>query len=161
MREDFLISKINELEMKDFELEKRLKAIEQINLTSDEIESSIDLKKNTRIERYLFNGNVFKKSRLVLAVLNKYVENHPNVTAAELSLAFPASAFNISSFSCVKDVKLIPENHKSPVKRYFIDDLIELCDGTKVAVCTQWGSNINLFIKFVKRYGFDIQQVSL
>ena len=44
--------------MKVFELEKRLKAIEQINLTSDEIESSIDLKKNTRIERYLFNGNV-------------------------------------------------------------------------------------------------------
>jgi hypothetical protein len=153
---DFLLLKINELERKVFELEMKVNSFEKAN--NDSITLDEEIKINTRIERYLFNGNVYKKSKLVLAVIKQYVVDHPNINASELIEAFPSKEFKLSTFSCVIELANIPSKHLNPVKRYFVSDdlVITLKDGTKVAVCTQWGTNINLFIDFVKKYGYEI-----
>jgi hypothetical protein len=153
---DFLLLKINELERKVFELEMKVNSFEKTN--NDSITLDEEKKNNTRIERYLFNGNVYKKSKLVLAVIKQYVVDHPNINASELIEAFPSKEFKLSTFSCVIKLANIPSKHLNPVKRYFVSDdlVITLKDGTKVAVCTQWGTNINLFIDFVKKYGYEI-----
>ncbi len=37
-----------------------------------------------------------------------------------------------------------------------------MADGTKVAVCTQWGGNTKLFIEYAKKkYGFEIEPAAL
>ena len=159
--DEFLLSKINELERKLFELGKRVEILESQNnklgLGDSVFEES---RQNTRIERYFFEGKVYKKSRLVLAVINKYVELHSGITVDELNKAFPAREFK-SSYACVMDVDLIPEKQIKPVKRYFVDEPIVLADGTYVAVCTQWGNNTKLFIEYViNKYGFVIEPAS-
>lgn len=159
---EFLLLKINELERKNFELEARIKKLEEksntiIKITSKDNDNLVET--NTRTERYMFNGNIYKKSKLVLAVIKYYIELNSNITLDELSKEFPSYEFK-SSYQCVMDINLIPDKQKEPVKRFFIDDPIILRDGTNVAVCTQWGQNINLFIAYVtKKYGFVIEPV--
>lgn len=160
--DEFLLSKINELERKVFELEKRVKALEGekniLDIVSPDETGLEEGLQNTRTERYIFDGNVYKKSRLVLAVIKKYVDQHPGITVDELNNAFPSRVFK-SSYSCVMDVNLIPQKQIKPVKRYFVDETIQLNDGTNVAVCTQWGYNTKYFIEYVtKKYGFVIEQ---
>ena len=166
LNEEFLLSKINNLEKQLFELEKRVKDIEARNVVFTELVNNETIlapenKPNTRIERYLFDGKDYKKSKLVLAVIKKYVSDHPDINAEELDAAFPRFEFKLGSFSCVKKFDEIPPNYLHPVKRYFIDEdqLIVLADGTKMAVCTQWGANIAYFIEFVKRYGYQIKKI--
>lgn len=165
--EKFLLSKINQLEQKVFELEQRIQRVEGSIKTYTQVslfESTTgeNVKTNTRTEKYLFDGKVYKKSKLVLAVIKKYVENNPNITAEELEREFSSREFNLSTFSCVKEVSSIPEKQLNPVKRYYTDEdsIITLVDGTQMAVCTQWGSNIGLFIEFVKRYGVEIIKIN-
>lgn len=163
--DEFLLSKINDLERKLFEVEKRLKTLEDErtapNRCDAEERKHDEEKPNTRTERYSFDGEIFKKNRLVLAVVKKYVEKNPSITISELVDAFPAHEFK-SSYACVMDVNLIPEKQIKPVKRYFVDEPITLADGNKVAVCTQWGSNTRLFINYAKKkYGFVIEPAAL
>ena len=157
---DFLLSKINELEIKVFELEKRLKAVEDKNLeksTSEVIKEETVV--NTKVERYLFNGESYKKNQLVLAVIKKFVQEHPGVTESQLSSAFPAHECKCS-YPVVKEEKAIPAKHKGDVPRYFIKSkhLIELDDGTVIAVCNQWGTNIPNFIECAKKHGYKIEK---
>lgn len=155
---EFLLSRINELELKVFELESKVKELENSKQIEEHIKLN-EVKPNTRIEKYLFDGKCYKKSRLVLAVINKYVKDNPNISAEELEQAFPSSEFKLSTFKCVIKDENIPAKHRKPVKRYFIDeDEIELKDGTMMAVCTQWGKeNIGLFIEYVEKYGYVIK----
>lgn len=163
--DEFLLSKINELERKIFELEKRVKTLEDEKMTASSIgpneTPSDENKTNTRTERYSFDGEMYKKNRLVLAVVSKYIETHHGITSDELAKAFPAREFK-SSYACVMDISLIPEKQIKPVKRYFVDEPITLADGTKVAVCTQWGNNTKLFIDYVRnKYGYVIEPATL
>ena len=41
------------------------------------------------LTKYRFDGTVFGKGRLVLAVIKRYVESHPSITFPELEQAFP------------------------------------------------------------------------
>ena len=159
----FLLSKINELERKVFELEKRLQAVEERKIVKTVkpvfVVGEEEKVVNTRVERYLFNGESYKKSKLVLAVIKKFVKDHPGITESQLSGAFPSHECKCS-YPIVKESTKIPVRHLEPVKRYFTDDeqLIKLADGTIIAVCTQWGQNIQNFIEFVKKYGYKIEK---
>ena len=160
---DFLFYKINELEKKLFDIERRISFIEKNqNYDGDDESELITESSNSRKERFLFNGNSYKKNRLVLAVVKYFVQLQPNITAEELKNAFPSYKFKLrSTFNCVEYLDAIPEWQKEGVKRYFIknDEVITLKDGTKMAVCTQWGPNIKYFIAYVKKYGFEIEKI--
>ena len=106
--------------------------------------------------KYVFDGVTLGKGRLVLAVIKKFVQTHPNTTFAELEHAFPGNLQGKNVFSTADRANEIYTS--TGRKRHFVDpeDLIQLTDGV-IAVSSQWGiSNINRFIEYALSQGFDI-----
>lgn len=105
--------------------------------------------------KYLFNGGIFGKSRLVLAVIKDYVANNPDVTFSELKKIFPDNLQGQETFTTEDQAK------RKNDRRNFIkpDELISLPDSI-IAVNTQWGlGNINRFINHCKQLNIDIELV--
>lgn len=106
---------------------------------------------------YEFNGAVYNKRDLVLAVVKKYVRDNCIDDFNKLKSIFPNELRNASSTgkgvvsleSEVNDKdKGIGENSH---KRFFVEDPIVLKNGDVVLVCTEWGrDNIDKFIKHVE-----------
>ena len=112
--------------------------------------------------KYRFMGKTYGKSRLVLAVVQRYVEDHHPVTFEELKEAFPDELQG--SLAVVRRIQDVSDKYKGNggVKRYFIkeDEIIHLSSGEQVIVCTQWGiNNTELLIKHVLEYGYNIKQI--
>ena len=126
-------------------------------------------RKSRSYVKYTLDGEgAFGKGRLVLAVIRKFVAQHPSVTYDELRKIFPARLKGIKSetafWGCVNlkedAIKLYKDTGKG---RYFIgeNETIALADGTEVAVSSQWGSdNIDTFIDEVRKHGFIIEPLS-
>ena len=107
--------------------------------------------------KYMFEGRVYPKNRLVLAVIKKYVAQN-NPTYEELN-----SVFNKSLQGSLNVVELFDNALKisDAAKRYFMkdEDVLNL-HNMKVVVCTQWGIfNIVKFVKLAQTLGFDIQTI--
>ena len=106
--------------------------------------------------RFLFDNKVLAKNRLVLAVIKKYVkENNPDFE--KLQQVFDKSLQgSLNVIETVENASRI----KDATKRYFMKDEIELKDGKKVVVCTQWGIfNIVKFEKIAESLGYMIQRI--
>lgn len=107
--------------------------------------------------KYSFNGkHGLGKGKLVLEVLKAYVEEHKDITFADLRSKFPddlcGQAKSLGVFADYANIT------SSKIKRYFTkeDQLIQLGD-LRIAVCSQWGQeNIEGFIKHAKNLGFTI-----
>lgn len=112
--------------------------------------------------KYLFEGKRYGKSRLVLAVVTRFVEDNHPMSFDALESAFPANLQG--SLGVVKLIDTVSEKYKGVggVKRYFIADgeIIHLPSGEDVIVCTQWGANLVSFIDHVKeKYGYKIEKL--
>ena len=107
--------------------------------------------------KYSFDGKTFGKGRLVLAVIQKFVEDHPEITYAELAKAFPAEtqgSLGVFALKSEADDTVASTSRK----RHFLepDEIIKLKDSV-VAVCSQWGSrNIEKFLPVARKHGFKI-----
>ena len=99
--------------------------------------------------KYIFEGSIYGKSRLVLEVVKKYVEDHHPATFDELEKAFPSGIQG--SLGVVRRIEDVSDKYKGNggVKRYFVneDEIIRLESGENVIVSTQWGTNIDRFIE--------------
>ena len=111
--------------------------------------------------KYLFEGKTYGKSRLVLAVVKKYVEDHQPATFAELKDAFPDALQG--SLGVVRRIGDVSDKYKGigGVKRYFVDDVIRLMSGELVIVCTQFGAtNTEKFVDHVRdNTGYVISKI--
>ena len=111
--------------------------------------------------KYLFEGKTYGKSRLVLAVVKKYVEDHHPTTFDKLESAFPSSIQG--SLGVVRRIEDVSDKYKGigGVKRYFVDDVIYLASGEQVIVCTQFGAtNTEKFVDHaVNALGYTIDKV--
>ena len=99
------------------------------------------VKKSKRdFTKYGFNGQVYGKGRLALAVIQDYVEKHPEVTVPILQTVF------------TEEIVSTLKKDKESQKRFFTDELIKI--GTKsLMVTNQWSkNNINNFIEFAKKH---------
>lgn len=107
--------------------------------------------------KYKFDGQIFGKGRLVLAVIKRYVEAHPTTTFAQLQQAFPKECQG--SRGVIATVEQANEIYATTArKRHFLDpeDVIQLQDST-VAISSQWGiGNIDHFIKQARKQNFTI-----
>ena len=118
---------------------------------------------NKDFSKYLFEGKTYGKSRLVLAVVKKYVEDHHLTTFDELESVFPSHIQG--SLGVVRRIEDVSDKYKGigGVKRYFIkeDEIIHLSSGEQVIVCTQWGaSNTEEFIKnAMNMLGYEISKI--
>lgn len=127
-----------------------------INELKDEVDQSV-LDSFTSTVRdystYKFNGEEFTKARLVLAVVEKYVEDYDPNSFADLTNVFPPS---LQGSKGVVKLDIDVSNKDKGIggqKRYFVDNPITLKSGEKVLVCTQWGiDNIKDFIQEASKY---------
>ena len=115
-----------------------------------DIEPAVKTAVKTGIKyQYEFDGNTYGVGPLVLAVVKKYVDDHPGVDYPTLQSVFPDSLVS-NVYGVVKPLNIIPAKHRTPPKRYF-DDIIKLDNGDKLLVCNQWTKEkIPNFIDAVK-----------
>lgn len=108
--------------------------------------------------RYMFEGNVYLKNRLVLAVIQSFVKKTPNISRQELKKIFDKS---LQGSIGVVENKELAEQRKDYSVRFFTkkDETIVLNDGI-MYVCTQWGIlNIPHFIRRAEQLGFVIEPI--
>ena len=108
--------------------------------------------------RYMFEGNVYLKNRLVLAVVTAYVAQNKSITRLQLKQVFDKSLQG--SIGVVENVE-IAELRSDYEVRFFTKpaERLHLIDGD-MFVCTQWGIlNIPNFIKRAEQLGFRIDPI--
>ena len=117
---------------------------------------------NTEIQRrdstkYIFENGLYKKNRLVLAVVQAYVQNHSNVTRDELKAVFPKCLQG--SLGVVEKKEIARMRGADYERRYFTapQETIRLLDGD-MYVCSQWGIfNLPQFLNRAEELGFNIR----
>ncbi len=108
--------------------------------------------------RYMFNGNVYLKNKLVLAVVKDYVTKNQKISCNELKTVFDKS---LQGSIGVVEYEFIAKERKDYQVRFFAkeDEILRLVDG-KMLVCSQWGVlNICNFIKRAEQLGYKIEQI--
>ena len=145
------------LEQEIQDLKKRIEVLEGMLLKSSE-PSKIKESANRDKTKFMYNGKVYPKNRLVLAIITDYAKN-TNPTFDVLCKTFDKSlqgSLNVvetfDNASKISDAS----------KRYFMkqEDIINLSDGTNVVICTQWGIfNINRFVKVAQSLGYKIDLI--
>lgn len=112
--------------------------------------------------KYRFGGEILGKGRLVLSLVKRHIETHPNITFPELEQAFPKDCQGAQGvLSTAEQANEVVAG--TGRKRHFLapEDLIRLVDETVVAVSNQWGAgNIGRFIQHAKdKLGYKIDAV--
>ena len=110
------------------------------------------------ITKYIFNGVLYKKNRLVLAVVQKYVQDRRgNITCDDLKAVFPK--YLQGSLGVVERKEIACQRGVDYERRYFTEpqEVIKLLDG-EMYVCSQWGIfNLPQFLNRAEQLGFDIR----
>ena len=108
--------------------------------------------------RYMFNGNIYLKNKLVWAIVKDYVSKNPVVTCDKLKTVFDRS---LQGSIGVVEYENIAKQRKDYKVRFFEkeDEILRLIDGNML-VCSQWGIlNISNFIKRAEQLGYQIEQI--
>lgn len=165
-----LLNRVSILEEKVEALEKTNIPKEQIGEQSEQTFSKAEIVeqsmqypspayKGKDTSQYLFDGVKYGKNRLVLAVVKKYAENHPNITAEELIRTFDRSLQG--SLGVVKTVNEIKMSSADSERRFFLkpNELIKTSTA-QCAVCNQWAVfNIGNFIARARQLGMTITEI--
>lgn len=107
--------------------------------------------------RYTFNGRSYGKGRLVLAVVHKYVEDHPNAAYEDMLNAFPKHLQG--STGVVNLLAFVREKYygKRSQRHYMKHAEVIHLSGSDAVVCTEWGiSNIDNFIEAARTLGYEV-----
>ena len=149
-------------------LNRIVKLEKEVELLKKEKTPSEEIPKETFIEerpaqrdktRYMFNGNVYLKNKLVLAIVKDYVSKNQAITCNELKMVFDKS---LQGSIGVVEYEHIAKQRKDYHVRFFEkeDEILRLVDGNMM-VCSQWGVlNISNFIKRAEQLGYKIEQIS-
>lgn len=109
--------------------------------------------------KYVLDGKIYGKNRLVHGIVRKYVDMNPDTDKEGLLRAFDKSLQG--PLGVVRDYKEAKENCSDYTKRYFtkIAERISTTSGTMV-VCSQWSvDNIGNVIMRAKEFGIEISVV--
>lgn len=104
--------------------------------------------------KYRFNGELYGKSRLALAVVQAFMKKHPRAKLDDVRDQLG---------SVVADVRTAKSRSKK-YQRYFLqpDSIIKTADGKKAAVTNQWSlENIKTFLKHIADLGFKVRPVNM
>ena len=137
-------------------IEKLLNNYEGI---SPESVSKRSVKRHTK--KYVFNGVTYGKGRLVLALVQRYMTDHPDTSFVELSSVFPKDLQG-SSGVFVKQKIASEIFERTGHKRHFIkpDELIQV-EKDKIAVSTEWSvENIDRVIEKAETLGYLVTEES-
>lgn len=119
---------------------------------------SVETKTTRDKTRYMFNGQIYLKNKLVLAVVSDYVNKHLKISSEELKQVFNKS---LQGSIGVVESENIARQRKDFEIRFFAKDaeVLHLLDGN-VVVCSQWGIlNIPNFIARARQLGYQIEEI--
>lgn len=112
--------------------------------------------------KFWFNGQKYGKGRLVLEVVRKYVEQHPDARFEQVRQTFPdelqetESQFSTDGRCVIKKLEDVTDQKRFHMRE---EDQIEVM-GEPVVVSREW--NVQNFQKFVEKaheLGFEIEKV--
>lgn len=121
----------------------------------DDVPRSVNKRDTTK---YMLNGNVYLKNRLVYAVVSDYVKRHSNITCDELKETFNKSLQG--SIGVVENVEKARLRKDYRIRFFATDDeVLHLVDGD-MYVCSQWGIiNIPNFLLRAEQLGYSIKSL--
>ncbi|MCL6262906.1 hypothetical protein [Craterilacuibacter sp. RT1T] len=104
--------------------------------------------------KYRFNGEVYNKRKLALAVIRQWVQNRQLTSFAQIS-------HYLSQYDLPRAVILVDQIAEKNFNRWHsaAGDLIELASGEQVAVSNQWGENINDLVRAMAQQVDTIEKV--
>lgn len=163
-----MLARIQRLEKQVMELQMALEneqKVDSASITGNDIcskpiqpnsysDSAIKRRDTTK---YLFNGAVYSKNRLVLAVVKDFAEKN-QVSFRELAEVFHPSLQG--SIGVIERIE-VAKCRKDYQIRFFTaeNEMIVLTDGCAY-VCNQWGIlNIPRFLSQAKALGYQIQEI--
>lgn len=109
--------------------------------------------------KYILDGKRFGKNRLVLAIVKKYMKEHPDTTSEQLLSTFDRSLQG--SLGVVRELDEVKRSYSDYERRFFIssNEVIRTATETCV-VCTQWKKdNIGNMVARAKQLGIEITSV--
>ena len=110
--------------------------------------------------KYILDGVKYGKSRLVLAIVRKFYEEHPDISAEDFIATFDRSLQgSLGVIRRLDDVR----SYSLHERRFFCGDGEKFTiDGVDYVVCTQWSNaNINNMIVRAKELGINVTIVSI
>ena len=143
-------------ELEILNLKKRVEELERIILSNQPTKKNSQ-PSNRDKTKYMFEGKVYAKNRLVLAIIQKYVSLN-NPTYEQLVSVFDKSLQGSLGVVELYEKAILVSDAS---KRFFMKevDIINLSNA-KIVVCTQWGIfNIVKFIKQAQTLGFIIETI--
>jgi hypothetical protein len=111
--------------------------------------------------QYQFRGNAYNKRKLVLSVIQCWIEENSPNNFTELLDAFPQDVRSGKLFVPVNEAEDLYK--RQGIYRHFLgeNEIIEFADGTKYAISNQWGKgNIDKFVNQAKKVGFEIEETN-
>jgi hypothetical protein len=117
-----------------------------------------DLKMKNQKNLYLYRGEIYGKSRLVLRIISDLIQEKNVKSIDELEGYFPSKIQG--SRGCFTSFENATKIFKQTGhKRYFIaSDEILIVGKTKIAICNQWGDNFSKFLRQAGSLGFVIKK---
>lgn len=112
------------------------------------------------LTKYKFDGQVFNKRKLVLAVVLYWIDKNKPDNFENLLIAFPQETRKSGLFEDYTTAKDIYDKQK--IYRHFLgeDELIKFADGSVYAISNQWGKgNLEKFINRARELGHEIDEV--
>ena len=105
------------------------------------------------------NGKKYGKNRLVLAIVQRYLAEHPNISSDTLISVFDRSLQG--SLGVVRTLQDVKENYGDYERRFFCRTDEILYTATEACVvCTQWGKfNIDNMIIKARNLGMEITEI--
>ena len=126
----------------------------QVKFREKQAEQRISKKGQRDYSKYRFNGQVYNKRNLALAVLTHWIEQE---NPQSLSVIKDA----LKDYNLPRAVALFEEIADKHMSRYHSAecDLITLTSGELIAISNQWGDNIPRLLDVMKSYGIAAERI--
>ncbi|ASK55749.1 hypothetical protein WNA58_001148 [Vibrio cholerae] len=104
--------------------------------------------------KYRFNGQVYNKRKLALAVITHWINDKQPMSLAEVQRY-------LNSFNLPRAVSLFEHIADKHLNRYHSSesDRLMLVSGEQIAISNQWGDNIPNLLQAMEPYGYEIVKV--
>ena len=99
---------------------------------------NVPTSENNETEFSLDGAKYWGIGRFVLAVVKQYVSEHPNITLEDLEKQFPSCLSTNRKCGIIRTMDFV--KGRKDEGRFFTKEPIELKDGIKVVVYSQWGN---------------------
>ncbi|PSW73706.1 hypothetical protein C9J41_10890 [Photobacterium sp. GB-50] len=126
----------------------------QVKFREKQVEQRTSKKTQRDYSKYRFNGQVYNKRKLALAILTHWINVNKPTDLAEIRRA-------LEGYNLQRAVALFDQITEKYLSRYHSseNDLLTLDSGELIAISNQWGDNIPRLLEAMSRYGIHAEKI--